>query len=702
MNIDVTVASCCLKAGFHWAALRLNAVVVAKSNVFWLNLQLIEKTISISYNSFKMSYRSNGAVATFAPNSVLIKIAFVCSFLLTLFVLMGQSGTVHAVTTINTPRDPNNPYITGLWSTGLTNPIPNPNPALPPSPPQLLPIPAPGNFNQTNPYYLVPNEIHEDPHWRLTQIRNANPGPPNHCQVMAGPRQAVTIHPPHAVAGDNWVWWRNIPTPGARWVGARPNAYHDNYLPGTFNYFGNPCEVLTTFVYELVGGFNVGACVDTNNVKLKFRWGADDFFKMILNPGTPQEFNIVANPNGTPVLGPSGYFASEAEFVGQNKLRSNDNNTLRVEVTSAIQLTAFVIMFEEPEVICNQPRPYLKVFGNDVAAGGMFTGGNTCNLTNLPNRRATILAHHKGVQATLPTVVQPDNWTGSSSQLAAFALGQIQGFFTAGNHSPRVNTNASVPVNGLTFGNYGDPTIATAGNWDTTGNILDPNRVIADGGKGGQYRCITDYFTTVSQKIGGGTPNPANSVNLSSTAAAHYKPGGGKITINNSTNVTGKHAIVVDGDVYIGPQGITYGGYTSAANMPSVYIIAKGNIYIDRSVRDIQGVFIAQPLADGSKGVIYTCSNSSGAIVANDLREYCNQSLTVTGAFIAQMVKFLRVNGNLDNSVANETWPSGAGNNIAEVFKSSGELYLSAPDQLRKTTSDKSKYDSVTSLPPVL
>ncbi|MEO5627576.1 MAG: hypothetical protein ABIQ89_01670, partial [Candidatus Saccharimonadales bacterium] len=93
---------------------------------------------------------------------------------------------------------------------------------------------------------------------------------------------------------------------------------------------------------------------------------------------------------------------------------------------------------------------------------------------------------------------------------------------------------------------------------------------------------------------------------------------------------------------------------------------------------------------------------STSYIAASQLKATCDQGLIVNGAFIANQVKFLRTNGNIATAGINELWPGGGNNNIAETFKAGAELYLSAPEQLKKAGSGKTNYNSITSLPPVL
>src|SRR5690606_24660439 len=111
---------------------------------------------------------------------------------------------------------------------------------------------------------------------------------------------------------------------------------------------------------------------------------------------------------------------------------------------------------------------------------------------------------------------------------------------------------------------------------------------------------------------------------------------------------------------------------TAYETIPYITVIARGNIYIQSDVNNLSGLFIAQPLPDGSKGEIYTCANGK-TVPANKfaacsgrnadanalLNAICNGGnnattrtltgtpLTVYGSFIARRVSFDRTNGSL-------------------------------------------------------
>lgn len=624
---------------------------------------------------------------------------------------------------LNEPINVNNDEITGLWSTGVDN---NGN---------ILPLPTlhganPNNEYSTVLYNIMDSDRVEDPHWRLVRVENPSDGS-RHCQNYTPNSQAVVVAPPYTGPVDQnanpdggWVWWRQtISDPGgviddlsfaergARWIGARPDAAHDGTLwPWSA---ASACaddsdankSSWPTWVYELEGGFNVGACVNENTIELSLAWAADNEFELILNEGRTVNGLSVEQQLVQPTAVNEPRVSTTPVSAGSFQ---PGNNTLTVKIRSSAPLTGFALDWGSPIYECSRPEPYFKVYGNDIAAGGDFAP--SCDLTSIPNPRAAIFGFHRSDHKEGATTLT-DRIRGAGAQMGVFALGQIEGFHSGTLQSPRENNNPESPVNGLTFGNFGDPLIGPPApnsyNWDTAGGskILDPNRVVADGGKGGQCRGIPDYYTIASDNIGALTITNGP-VNPTSITGGYYRPPSGALVLNGANGLTGRRTIVVDGDVYInGNITFDYG-----SGVPSLYVIAKGNIYISRNVRQIAGVFVAQrydsPEANGDPGgTIFTCAsgNDGGAprpVTGNNIRNDCNSSLTITGSFIANRIRLLRTNGRVGLSQQNEDWT--AEENIAEIFKSSPGVYLSAPTHLQKPSNGNVEYDSIQNLPPVL
>lgn len=313
-------------------------------------------------------------------------------------------------------------------------------------------------------------------------------------------------------------------------------------------------------------------------------------------------------------------------------------------------------------------KPYLRVYGGDVAAGSGF--GATCSQAH---NSAQILTFNNGLGS------------GSGTQFAAFALDIINGFSTA-NGRP---TDPKPPA-GLSFSN-------TAG---------DP---VYGGAFGNQPVCAVDYWSTSVTTPTIGSPTDVGSLSQSNYAIS------ARTTLNGNTPIPNgkKLAIYATDDVLITGSGIRYlngdpgNWWIHTADIPSFYLVVKGhNIYIDSSVTRLDGVYVALPDASGNNGTIYTCTNgfnlwdSSGTGSPTSLHGHCQNQLLINGSFIANRVKFQRTKGDIGGSSNGQlkTDP-----NIAEIFNYTADLWLTSPAAGRPSgSSGTGNYDSITSLPPVL
>jgi hypothetical protein len=329
--------------------------------------------------------------------------------------------------------------------------------------------------------------------------------------------------------------------------------------------------------------------------------------------------------------------------------------------------------------------PYFNVFGSDVNAGGTLGGCSSDGGS---------LAGWYDDQT---------GFGGSRSDLGAFALNNIVGFASGIGDS-----GAPPGGNGLTFSNSSN----------VTGSDYNENF----GGNLGGDHCI---FTPLAE---------ANSLNdVPSTAVigsaglvngAHNYNGnltlnGGIIPATAAGNTGNNLSIFINGNVYIS-SNIVYGtnggdwniNADGSSNIPSVYIVATGNIYISPTVTELDGVYVANVNASGGGGTIYTCGQGSFTpLPTASLYAGCNQQLTVYGSFIANQVNLMRTFGSLDDSTATETPNSAslrqcqnggfASDCAAELFNFSPELYLSDP-AIMPTNNGATSYDSEVDLPPVL
>ncbi len=312
---------------------------------------------------------------------------------------------------------------------------------------------------------------------------------------------------------------------------------------------------------------------------------------------------------------------------------------------------------------CSHPlsslnKPYFRVYGGDVLAGLPEFNSVGCSASTPGSR---ILGFAK------------DDGSGAATQLAAQAMSKIEEFSSAAGRAGPASPTEPTPPKGLTFANAGDP--ADAGS--------------TYGGGFRDSRCPNpNYF---------GTSGPAPII-----TGPYSHPGAVIPAAATPTKV------FVDGDVFI-DANITYAaGPWTAPNIPSFYLIAKGNIYIDKDVTQLDGVYVAQPDAADARGNIYTCAKWTGITGAlpdldGTFMSECDgnpvpAALTVNGSFIARSIKLLRTNGSLRASIPTETATDPS---IAEVFSFSPEMWLAAPFSYSSTTTG-TKYDAISSMPPVL
>jgi len=315
-------------------------------------------------------------------------------------------------------------------------------------------------------------------------------------------------------------------------------------------------------------------------------------------------------------------------------------------------------------------KPYLRVYGGDVVSGIGFEPSCT------KNSSAQIAAYNRGSSG---------GYGGAGAQFGVQAYGAIDQFVSA-----MLRGSNPAPPKGLTFAN-------TSGTY---------------GASFGDAPCIKDYFGTLATHTSSPLPFPGGQDPdyPYGTPGNNYYQYTGNVKLNAGTIETGQHRFIyVTGDVTIGDAGNTYityagsGSWASLSQIPSFYLIVKGNIYIDGNVTNLDGVFVAQPRANGTGGVIYTCSSGFAPVaqnllynVPNNNSSGCASKLTINGAFIANQVKFLRTVGSQGLSSASEASSSA---NIAEVFNFSPELWLTTPGLV---TGGTVQLDSITSLPPIL
>lgn len=335
-------------------------------------------------------------------------------------------------------------------------------------------------------------------------------------------------------------------------------------------------------------------------------------------------------------------------------------------------------------------EPYVQFYGNDVTAGAGFNaaGGGACTQYT----SGTIDTFNNGSAS----------YTGSGGQFGAFALGSISQFVSAIQRG-----FPPAPPTGLTFAN-------TAGSGGYGGNF----------GKSGADYCVENYYDkkpTSTTNLASATLGSGSAVE-STTGQHAYSHVGTDLTINGLNIANGVNsAVYVDGNVYI-TGNITYSGAAGAwagiNDIPSLFIVTSPghNIYIEPSVTQLDGVYVAEPDANNqnNNGVIDTCNDGTFNFKnASDdsLKTTCGSQLVVNGSFVAQQINLHRTLSSLRYAQAGESLnssPRDCGGGIfyadcaAEVFNFSPELYLSLPGITPAGGPSRQTFDAYDSLSPIL
>lgn len=278
-----------------------------------------------------------------------------------------------------------------------------------------------------------------------------------------------------------------------------------------------------------------------------------------------------------------------------------------------------------------QNKPYFKVYGSGVYAGGSFS-----SIDSSCTGGGELGGWNNNDTGTYPA----SGDYGASSQFSAIAQGNILGFASA--QTPNFER---LPTD-LSFAN------------SVPGDISQDTYNPKLGGNFGSTQCFTSQ-----------TPL-ANATGLPSTNVGALPSGSytetGDITLNAGQIGLGKNvSIFVKGNVYItgAPgSGITYqgagGGWaltptgSNPSNVPSFSLVVEGgSIYIDPNITELDGLYTAEPTSTTSPdGKIYTCAPGIGPIPSSfvdNMYSTCKNQLTVYGNFVADEVKLMRTFGSL-------------------------------------------------------
>ncbi|HKX72737.1 MAG TPA: hypothetical protein VJM32_01845 [Candidatus Saccharimonadales bacterium] len=301
--------------------------------------------------------------------------------------------------------------------------------------------------------------------------------------------------------------------------------------------------------------------------------------------------------------------------------------------------------------------PYAHFMGNDVFAGGNFPAVSaTCN-----------------TQAKIGTVgrtLSDGSTAGSVAEYGAFALGQVTGF----GSSSRVL--------------IGSGTLGAAGRTMTFANS-EPN-VSLLGYYGQAQNCMNDYVANYAS-----SPTLApGAYNINTRGTGQWRVAGnlsltGAMPAPPASGIGHQQVYYVQGDVTITGTGVTYPAtYATTAAIPSLLIIATGNIYVSPTVTQMDGIFVAR--GNGvANGVFYTCwPKNEPASITNQ----CNSNLlTVNGSVIAGRIDLFRSFGAAGATAAARKDPG-------ERFFFSPEMYIR--NVLNNTSQPTIHTTNVLELPP--
>lgn len=405
--------------------------------------------------------------------------------------------------------------------------------------------------------------------------------------------------------------------------------------------------------------------------------------------GTPTQVKVSVGFTAAGIPAPPAYYMTASITTPSGSTAApagyNNNNVAYDATTSGASNSAGTISFTPnvagvytikwdfnsgpgaPSVLTTPPcsgeikvvqKPYFKVYGGDAQAGADFDGADFATPCNTSTGDENgISAFNKGASG---------GFAGSSVQIAAIAADAINDFVSAGVTTP----GGQNPATGLSIAND-DPT-----NYPFGGNYQSEP-------------CIPDYWSAAPA----GAPS---SLTL------------GPVNLPNGPAAGSKRDVFVEGDVYI-TGDVKYTGANnntwSLTNLPNFRLIVKGgNIYIDRQVSELSGLYVAIPDASGNGGTIYTCSFGASAPTKNQIADQSangcgGRKLVVYGSFVADKIKLLRTKDSLRSATVNEALLPLASNHAAEIFVYSPEVWLTTPETLPPQTV---KYDAISSVAPIL
>ena len=252
----------------------------------------------------------------------------------------------------------------------------------------------------------------------------------------------------------------------------------------------------------------------------------------------------------------------------------------------------------------------------------MWAGGGFAAITPACNAASKI--------TTSAHALQDGTVAGGGVEYAAYALGKITNFGSAG----KAIINPAAPTGKmLTFGNTNSANL---------------------GFYGAPQHCITDYIATYS-----GTPITGQPTTIDVNQGTGTYQINGAHTFHGNVPNGSQQVWLVNGDVTIDGDIKYSDNYSSVDDIPSLVIIATGNILVNDNVKQLDGLFVA-------RGTFNTCGNAPGGNLSVNT---CNNQLIINGSVTAGSLTLLRTYGADGNNDTVRKTP-------AEIFNFNPEMYL--------------------------
>ncbi len=376
------------------------------------------------------------------------------------------------------------------------------------------------------------------------------------------------------------------------------------------------------------------------------------------DPLDPAHTKNVTDGSDNIILGSGGDNVVNAYFNGKISYRGGFRVTLMFQNGGPLAIGETIPCPRQQ--ITPSTRPFFQVWGGDINTGGAFRNASAVCPSAYPDYVSPPTRSNNQQYGGIKAYSASNN--GSLSDFAALSLGQI-----ASNSSKLIDFSAQ-PI-------FANSPGGTRGQLNSNSDAY----------------CVPDFYDTTQRT------NPApiqEPVYLSSfdDLAADLAANGGKaqfIVPDDITTLTGGfkggaiHAgqqitIYVNGSITI-MGDITYDDWDRAnlGSAPSFVLIARGNINVNKTVKRLDGMYIAQP--DTTSSATIQNTGRFNTCAANDSNQICTNQLVINGAVIAQQILPLRSQGTVSLD-ANPNFSPQPGHNPAEIFNFAPSIMISAPN----------------------